>query len=59
MPTQTITIQRKRDTFDVLLSDDGDHIVTKHNPKYPTHSFAVAAETDTWRRLVEAAQAFQ
>ena len=42
------SIRYKGDIYDVLLSHDGDHIVTKHNKRDPLHGYPVEHGGKTW-----------
>ena len=53
----TIYIHNRGEDYDVLLSADGDHIVTKRDKLSDVHAFTVPSESSTWERVVALAQA--
>jgi len=55
----TIYIRNRSEDYDVFLSVDGDHIVTKRDKRSDVHTFTVPSESSTWERVVALAQARQ
>jgi len=57
--SKEITIKNRNETYTVLFSCDGDHIVCKHNKRDTTHTIQIEYGTDTWLRVTHLASTHQ